>query len=456
MKPTLIGFTKWVFLSATFSFTASAADIGVLMPVYSLLFDEGVVADKWGADLISESHRPDISWIGNFNGVTPLLVAEGSSIEATLASCASEYCVLSIGQLQLSDTVYLDRPKTKLQGLAGNRITYLDSVDEVGAFVEIGDNMQEIVIQGLNLDGHFLDGQVHEYGNTPVFGILIEGQDIDKISVTGNQVHHINSDDNAHAIAAYGTGASEAAAITNLSIKGNQVFDMRTGSSESLVVNGNVNNWEIVQNAVSRVNNIAIDAIGGEGTAPTQISNGRTLPGPLDVARFGFIQNNTVVDMTTLDNPAYNSQHSWAGAIYVDGARNLLISGNTVSNAEWAYDIGAENCLRSRHIVLENNTAAGSYYGDLLLGGYAPTGYPEDISIGCDPLSSVDDDEGHGYVENVTVKNNQFNTDTPVDDQGRINLQFRIRQSIITQSGVSEDHPNGLVSGDENSIRVAE
>ena len=37
---------------------------------------------------------------------------------------------------------------------------------------------------------------------------------------------------------------------------------MRTGSSESIVINGNVQRWEISDNRVVNVNNIAIDAIG--------------------------------------------------------------------------------------------------------------------------------------------------------------------------------------------------
>jgi len=50
------------------------------------------------------------------------------------------------------------------------------------------------------------------------------------------------------------------------------------------------------------------------------------------------------------------------------------------------------------------------YYGDFILGGYDEIGYKEDSergrAINCDPGTSIDDNEGHGYVENVTVRNN--------------------------------------------------
>lgn len=84
-----------------------------------------------------------------------------------------------------------------------------------------------------------------------------------------------------------------------------------------------------------------------------------------------------------------------------------------VTEAEWAYDIGAGNCVVSRYVTLENNTASNSYFGDFLIGGYAETGFkaiPTGAGINCDPTKSADADEGHGYVENVTVKSNAFNS----------------------------------------------
>lgn len=137
------------------------------------------------------------------------------------------------------------------------------------------------------------------------------------------------------------------------------------------MVNGNVKNWDIISNTVSRVNNIAINAIGGEGTSPTQVVNGRTVPGQFDAARFGFIENNHVTTMSTLSNPSYGSRHSFAAGIYIDGARDIIINNNIVTDTPWAFEIGAENCVETSNILLHNNQATQSWFGDLLIGGNA-------------------------------------------------------------------------------------
>jgi hypothetical protein len=49
---------------------------------------------------------------------------------------------------------------------------------------------------------------------------------------------------------------------------GMRVHHLKTGSSESLVVNGNVTNFRITHNVVHDNNNIGIDVIGFERTAP--------------------------------------------------------------------------------------------------------------------------------------------------------------------------------------------
>ena len=51
---------------------------------------------------------------------------------------------------------------------------------------------------------------------------------------------------------------------------------------------------------------------------------------------------------------------------------------------------------------------------------------------------------------------NQLNTTTPVDDQSSPNLQYRIRKSIVIQMPVKALHADGIVTGDQNSIRVNE
>ena len=159
--------------------------------------------------------------------------------------------------------------------------------------------------------------------------------------------------------------------------------------------------------------------------------------------------------MSTVTNTQYGSRHSWAAAVYIDGGHHIRVAGNRVVGSEWAYEIGAENCVKSRHVQLRDNLASGSYFGDFVVGGYAQTGFEEDSSIGCDPTSSNDNDEGHGYVESISVACNQFETPAaPAPFVNSVETSFRIRRAFIVQAGVTAEHTDGVVAGDENSIRV--
>lgn len=425
-------------------------DLSSIVPL--LLLNQSADTPPWGASPPTDADRPDNSWLGQFSNVTPIPVS--TTVDAALTQCPQlpAACIIEIDQLQLNQTIYLDRPHTKLLGKYGNIITFSNSSG--GSFIELASSIHDIVIERLNLDG-----QSYNYADKNIFGIIVNGSSIDKIALLKNSIHHLFSNDDAHGIAVYGTGNSENNAVTNIIIDSNIIHDMRTGSSESIAINGNVKNWEITNNEISTINNIAIDAIGGEGTSPVQVVNGRTLPGELDAARYGFIEYNTVTDMSTVTNPSYNNQHSWASAIYVDGAHHLVVAFNSVTASEWAFDIGAENCVIPRHILLENNSAATSYFGDFYIGGYAAVGFNEDQSINCDPLTSNDDNEGHGYLLNITVKNNTFNTPSSSPSPPFVNvieLGNRIRQTVIIQTGITAQHPDGIVTGDQNSIRVNE
>ena len=401
---------------------------------------------SWGASRITEAQKTNHEWIDSFDNAPTIPVT--STIDDALSACPkNDYCILTIDKLALSETVNLGRSKTKLIGKKNNKITFSIISGTSGTFFTLKNNVNNIVFENLNIDGESTN-----YGSESIHGFFIKGKSIHNIAFIKNHIHHFSSDEDAHGIAVYGTGSTENSAIENIIIDANNIHNMRTGSSESVVVNGNVKRWRISNNKISQINNIAIDAIGGEGISPVQIIDGRTLPGELDAARYGVIEGNTITDMSTETNPSYGNKHSWAGAIYIDGAHHVHILNNTVNNAEWAYDIGAENCVESRYIVLEKNTANKSYFGDLYIGGYREIGYKKDKNINCNPETTTDDIEGHGYVQNITVNNNQFNTVSP--QVNSIQLENRISQSIIIHPGIKAEYPDGKVTGDQRSIRI--
>src|ERR1022692_308124 len=154
-----------------------------------------------------------------------------------------------------------------------------------------------------------------EHRLTPL-GISVSGSG-SHIELLKNNVHHIeqtfNGRDapgrggNGFGIAVYGSDAKTP--ISELVIDGNEVHHLKTGSSESLVVNGNVTNFRITHNVVHDNNNIGIDVIGFERTAPDPA---------VDQARGGVVSGNLVYNITSRGNPAYGNEQNSDG-IYVDG-----------------------------------------------------------------------------------------------------------------------------------------
>ena len=416
----------------------------------ALLLGSTQLQAKWGATALDEKFRPARAWMNNFSAV-PDVVANGS-IASAIASCDSvvgvkKYCVVEIGDNATGLPLEIERSNTKLLGVPGMQPL---TSSKNGTFIYIGDGVKRVAIEGLDIEGH-------SAGNKEIYAIIVDGKSIRNIAILNNKIHGFDSNENAHGIAVYGTGATNAKAISNVIIEGNSVYEMRTGSSESIVVNGNVKKWEIKSNDVYDINNIAIDAIGGEGTSPSRKnSSGRVLPGKVDAARYGFIEDNFVENMHTTDNPAYGRKESWAAAIYIDGGHHIQIKDNVVMNSAWGYEVGAENCLVSRHITMTGNSAEESYYGDLLLGGYAKKGFFKDKSINCNPNNTRDANEGHGYVRYLTIKENLFSSsDTELDP---ISLQYRTTNAIIVEPGIEavNETGNGSARNDENAVRITE
>ena len=80
------------------------------------------------------------------------------------------------------------------------------------------------------------------------------------ITIENNLIHDIRGK-NAMGITVY---ANTSVPVDSLIIDGNEIYDCEPEPSEALVLNGNVTNFEVTDNYVHDVNNIAIDFIGGE------------------------------------------------------------------------------------------------------------------------------------------------------------------------------------------------
>jgi hypothetical protein len=219
--------------------------------------------------------------------------------------------------------------------------TGLGPYDGIAGLVAI-DSRGYIAVEGLEI-AHF-----HDLADTFVpAGVFVTGT-AHHIALRGLEVHDIRTATaDAHGIAVYGTSGD--AAIHDVTIDRNSVHDNHLGSSESMVVNGNVRDWSITHNHIFRNDNIGIDAIGFEGKAPR---NGQ--------ARDGYIADNVVTDIDSLGNPAYDEDEGTncrcADGIYVDAGRGLLIERNMVLRTNIALEIASEHSFGSASDVLARDT----------------------------------------------------------------------------------------------------
>ena len=227
------------------------------------------------------------------------------------------------------------RPVLDGTGVAGSHMILIDGT---------GTAKDYIVVRGLeirkNLDVN--DGS----------GIRILGAGTG-IELRNNEIHNITGD-HAMAITVY---ASEPTAVSNLVIDGNNIHDCEPAQSEAVTLNGNVDGFQISNNIVRDVNNIGIDCIGGE----TDIQ-----PNPALVCRNGVIRGNTVIRA----NADYGS--GFAGGIYVDGGRDIIIENNVVTECDLGIEVGAENPgLITEHVKVRNNIIYSNGKAGIVFGGYA-------------------------------------------------------------------------------------
>jgi hypothetical protein len=230
------------------------------------------------------------------------------------------------------------------------------------------------------------------------------------IELLKNNVHHIQqtfpgrdapgSGGNGFGIAVYGTDAKTP--ITDLVIDGNEVHHLKTGSSESLVVNGNVTNFRITHNVVHDNNNIGIDVIGFERTAPDPA---------VDQARDGVVSNNLVYNITSKGNPAYRNDESSDG-IYVDGGTRILIEQNVMHDVDFGIELASEHKDRATsYITARNNLIYHSHTAGVSIGGYAP-------------------DRGH-TDHCIVVNNTLFENDTSATGSGEFQMQWNMADNIF-------------------------
>jgi hypothetical protein len=278
------------------------------------------------------------------------------------------------------------------------------------------ENQNYIVVRGFEIRNY----STPSAKDVPI-GIYVVGAG-SHIQILNNHIHNIATTAkgcaaNAFGLTVYGTQA--AASINYLKISGNEIDHTTTGCSETLSVDGNVENFSITNNLIHDDNNIGIDAIGYEGVAPKGAMCGSEL---CDRARFGEISGNTVYNITSNHNPAYgsgsNNQSYGANGIYVDGGTQIIIERNLVHNTDIGIEMASENpgnqtpgLEKSDYITTRNNVIYKSNSVGITIGGY---------------------DSKRGGTDHCTIVNNTlYDNDTANTGEGEFQIQYYATNNIF-------------------------
>lgn len=266
-----------------------------------------------------------------------------------------------------------------------------------------------ITIQGFEIRNYSTAAK-----NVMPAGIYVHGSG-SYITLANNKIHDIKNTStpagsdlqgrDAHGIAVYGTKAP--ASINNVRISGNELYNLVLGSSESLVLNGNVDTFSVTDNIIHHNDNIGIDIIGYEGTAPDP---------SYDQERKGLVSGNRVYNITSNHNPSYgkklpNNSNS-AGGIYVDGGKDSIIERNYSYNNDIGIEIASEHSGKSTsNITIRSNMVSGNRQTGIAMGGY---------------------DNQRGSTVNCTIVNNTlYKNDTIGAGAGQLYVQYDTKNNTI-------------------------
>jgi len=279
-------------------------------------------------------------------------------------------------------------------------------------------NQSYISIQGFEIRNY----QTSSASAIPA-GIWVSGSG-SNIQILNNVVHNIvttsEASGNAFGIAVYGTAAP--ASLDSVTISGNQVYNLKTGQSESVNVDGNVTNFVITNNSIHDNDNIGIDVIGFEGVSPDP---------SYDYARNGTVAGNTVYNISAINNPGEGNQYD-ANGIYVDGGSQVVIERNLIHHV----DIGIEMASEHRghvtsFVIARNNLVYSANSIGITIGGYA---------------SNV------GGTDHCTIVNNTlFQNDTKNTGSGEFQIQYYATNNVFKNNIVYASSQGLFINNYTNS-----
>lgn len=261
-----------------------------------------------------------------------------------------------------------------------------------------------VTIKGLELRNY----QTTKASSTPA-GIYVTGGG-SHIQILNNVVHNIVTTaipgGDALGIAVYGSEAPEP--LESITISGNQLYELKTGNSESMVVSGNVKNFTLSCNVIHDADNTGIAVVGLEEVAPDPA---------FDYARNGTVSRNTLYGISAKNNPSGKHEYT-ANGISVDGASQITIDRNLLNNVDVGIEIAGQHKNHpARDVTVRNNLVYHANSAGISIGG---------------------DLQRTGGVDHCTVINNTlFRNDTKSTGSGEFQIQYHAMNIVFKNNIVS-------------------
>jgi hypothetical protein len=264
-------------------------------------------------------------------------------------------------------------------------------------------NASYVVVQGFELRNY----KTASVNDVPI-GVYVFGTG-SNVQIVNNHIHNIETlaatnpnkcGSNALGMAIYGSSAP--ASVSSLVISGNELDDLKTGCSETMSIDGNVDGFAVTSNLVHDNDNIGIDAIGFEKVSPNPA---------YDQARNGEIRGNMVYNITSYNNPDYGKQYA-ADGIYVDGGTSITIEQNLVHNVDLGIELASEHKGHvTSSVTARNNVIYADNATGISIGGYS---------------------RGVGGTSNCTIVNNTlYGNDTKNTGSGEFQIQFYATSNVF-------------------------
>ena len=272
-------------------------------------------------------------------------------------------------------------------------------------------NVSYITIQGLTLTGGNYGVNYDTTVSRPAAGL-------DNVYILDNTIRDI---DGSNSICvynqAYRSGSTtNTSALRNVIISGNNIAGGRSGSTETVVINGNIDGFTVSGNIIRNSNNIGVDFIGFEGNNTYW---------EVDQARNGKVFNNIVFGVSVINNNAYwensSNRRPFGGqfdrccaGVYVDGGKDIEIYHNLLFDNDIGCEVATEHtAITATEIerfvvsgvqVHDNIIASSNGWGPgLVFGGYnSDLGYTKDCVFANNIL--------YGNITGIVVQKSANNT----------------------------------------------